>query len=67
MMEVSFWDYCGVDIPVCPYCGAQVSQFENSDYDSNIFDIECEGCGKEFTVTREITISFTSEKTGGEE
>lgn len=65
-MGVPFWNYWGVDIPVCPYCGNPVSQFENSDYDSNLFDIECEECGKEFTVTREITISFTSEKTDGE-
>jgi transposase-like protein len=65
-MGIIFWDYYGVDIPVCPYCGAQVSQFENSDYDSDHFDIECEGCGKEFTVNREVSYTFTSEKTGGE-
>jgi DNA-directed RNA polymerase subunit RPC12/RpoP len=46
---------------VCPHCGYQrLADFEDNSED--VFDDECEECGKEFVHWAQISISYVSRK-----
>jgi DNA-directed RNA polymerase subunit RPC12/RpoP len=49
------------DYIVCPHCGYQrLADFEDNSED--VFDDECEECGKEFVHWAQISISYVSRK-----
>ena len=49
------------DYIVCPHCGYQrLADFEDNSED--VFDDECEKCGKEFVHWAQISISYVSKK-----
>ena len=46
---------------VCPHCGYQ-RPAESEDNSEDVFDDECEECGKEFVHWAQISISYVSIK-----
>ena len=55
--EVAPEDRFGVDAITCPYCGYE--DRDSSDHHAESSDVNCEGCGKEFTCYLEISVSYT--------
>ncbi len=50
-------EVCGVDEITCPYCGDRVS--DSREYSSSGDEV-CDTCGSEYTYSRNITVSYTS-------
>lgn len=57
-------DCDGTDEAVCPYCGCvQEGSWEffvDTSADSTV--VSCDGCGKDFDLTRDISVSYSSSK-----
>lgn len=56
--------------PKCPYCGhvnEDGPDGDNTYFDGNDYEVECEACDKEYTAWATVDISFTSAKLEGEE
>jgi len=53
-------DHKYTDEIVCPYCGYKSS--ESYEYEWDDGELECDGCGKEFSYCREIEVTYTTTK-----
>lgn len=54
-------DHEYTDEVVCPYCGYEFSdswEFKQDSYKS----LDCDECGEEFSMEREVTVSYSTEK-----
>lgn len=47
-------------LPVCPYCGHEVS--DAWEYRNDEFEHECSNCEKRFTVTRDLDVTYCTFK-----
>ena len=48
------------DNVICPYCGYE--DRDSWEYGQDDFETKCSSCGKEMSVTRNISISYSSWK-----
>lgn len=65
-MENDSWfvkdHYCTDEI-VCPYCKHEFSDSDevfDCNYNDFIHGLECDGCGKDFDVSRTVTVTYSS-------
>jgi transcription elongation factor Elf1 len=48
--------------PTCPYCGIKMTNPLDIDFTVEPTTIICDGCDKEYMVTKVITIDYTTYK-----
>ncbi len=56
-------DCDGTDESVCPYCGyEETDSWEISFHANNTAETDCGQCGKTYKVTRDFSVSYSSQK-----
>lgn len=49
---------------ICPYCGYE--DIDSWEFDYDVGECDCPRCGKTFEYTRQVEVTYCTEKVGGE-
>ena len=54
------WDFAHTDEITCPYC--RHVNHDSWEVGSDDGELECDECGKTFTFTRNVSVTYTTER-----